>query len=147
MLLVFVSALIAAACSTGVGGDGSEATGSESTPETGYENVQPDDLARMLSEKGVLLINVHVPYEGEIDGTDLFVPYNEIEQNLDRLPADTQAKIVLYCRSGAMSETAANTLVRLGYTNIWNLEGGMIAWEAAGYPLVQRQGAIERFQH
>jgi len=34
-----------------------------------------------------------------------------------------------------MSAAAAEALVGLGYTNVWNLDGGMIAWEGAGYPL------------
>ncbi len=34
-----------------------------------------------------------------------------------------------------MSTIAAETLVKLGYTNIWELKGGMQAWEVAGYPL------------
>lgn len=37
-----------------------------------------------------------------------------------------------------MSAIAAGTLVGLGYSSIWELDGGMLAWEAAGYPLVQR---------
>jgi rhodanese-related sulfurtransferase len=37
-----------------------------------------------------------------------------------------------------MSVTAARALVRLGYTDVWNLDGGMIAWRAAGYPLLEK---------
>ena len=100
-----------------------------------YTDVSATVLARMLEKKNVLLVNVHIPYEGEIAGTDLAVPFNQLEANLTRLPADKSARVVLYCRSGRMSSIAARALVKLGFTNIWNLDGGMIAWEQAGYPL------------
>ena len=87
----------------------------------------------MLQAKNFPLINVHIPYEGEIASTDTLIAYNEIDQHLDRLPADKTASIVLYCRSGRMSTIAAEQLVKLGYTHIFNLDGGMIAWEKAGY--------------
>jgi rhodanese-related sulfurtransferase len=103
-----------------------------------YTNVDPAGLLAMLKTKDLLLINVHIPYEGEIEGTDLFIPYNDIEAHLGELPEGKGSKLVLYCRSGNMSDTASRTLVRLGYTNIWNLDGGMIAWEASGFPLLHK---------
>jgi rhodanese-related sulfurtransferase len=104
-----------------------------------YMDVSAAGLAAMLKNKTFPLVNVHIPYEGEIEGTDLFVPYNEIEKHFDQLPADKSARVVLYCRSGSMSATAARTLVRLGYTDVWNLDGGMIAWKAAGYSLLNKE--------
>lgn len=107
--------------------------------EGSYTDVSAEGLANMLGAKDFPLINVHVPYEGKIAETDLFVPYDRIGRNLEKLPADKDAKVVLYCRSGSMSATAAPELVREGYTNVWNLDGGMIAWREAGYPLVHRK--------
>jgi rhodanese-related sulfurtransferase len=106
-----------------------------SVPGGSYTNMSAVQLKAMLDKKDFTFVNVHIPYEGEIAKTDVFVPYNEIEKNLDKLPADKNAKIVLYCRSGRMSAIAAETMVRLGYTNVWNTEGGMIAWETLGLPL------------
>jgi rhodanese-related sulfurtransferase len=103
-----------------------------------YTDVSAAGLSAMLANKDFPLINVHIPYEGEIEGTDQFIAYDEIEQNLDKLPAEKDARIVLYCRSDNMSNTAARALVTLGYTDIWNLDGGMIAWEQAGYPLLDK---------
>jgi rhodanese-related sulfurtransferase len=100
-----------------------------------YYSIGPDSLKKMLLKKEFLFINVHIPYEGEIEGTDIFVPYNEIQNNLNKFPADKSEKIVLYCRSDRMSTIAAHSLVKLGYTNIWSLEGGMAAWKKAGFPL------------
>ena len=103
-----------------------------------YTNVSAAQLKAMLDKKDFVFINVHIPYEGEIARTDTFLPYNEIEKNLDKLPVDKNTKIILYCRSGRMSAIAAETLVGLGYTNVWDMEGGMIAWETLGLPLATR---------
>lgn len=103
-----------------------------------YTDVNADGLATMLENKDFPLINVHIPYEGEIPDTDLFIPYDEVEANLEQLPPDKAAKLVLYCRSGGMSAITARILVALGYSNVWNLDGGMIAWKQAGYPLLDK---------
>ncbi|GEM_PF-1979573 len=101
-----------------------------------YRNIDAPTLWAMLQQKDFLLINVHIPYAGELPETDLFIPFNAIEENLDKLPEDKDTKIVVYCRSGPMSAKAAATLVKLGYTNVWNLEQGMREWQAAGFPLL-----------
>ena len=126
-------ALLLAACA----GQNTPAGKSAKVPvsDDSYTNVSATQLKAMLDKKDFAFINVHIPYEGEIAKTDAFVPYNEIEKNLNELPADKNAKIVLYCRSGRMSTLAAETLIRLGYANVWNVDGGMIAWEALGLPL------------
>ncbi|MDF1520406.1 MAG: rhodanese-like domain-containing protein [Brevefilum sp.] len=101
-----------------------------------YEDISAETLAGMMKERrdSFLLINTHIPYEGDIPDTDLSIPYNEITAYLDQLPADKDAEIVLYCRSDNMSRTASEDLAALGYTNLKNLDGGFIAWRDAGYP-------------
>lgn len=103
-----------------------------------YRNILSEQLWVMLQKKEFVLINVHIPYEGELPNTDLFIPYNEIEKYSDKLPSDKTVKIVLYCRSGRMSLIASETLVRLGYTNIWNLNEGMNEWKKKGFPLLNK---------
>lgn len=124
----------------------SKSPGPTSTPPQGgvtvqarggqWTNVSPDRLAQMLGSKDFTLLNVKTPYAGEIEETDLYIPYDRLAASASQLPADKGAMIVVYCRSGVQSAQAAQTLIDLGYTNVWNLEGGMNAWAAAGRTIV-----------
>lgn len=117
------------------------------TPQTGaeeviaveggsyYTNIRASRLQELAGTTEFTLVNVHVPFVGNIPGTDLSIPYDRIVQSVSDLPSDRNAKIVLYCQSGRMSTMAAEQLVRLGYTDIWNLQGGMVEWEKAGYQI------------
>jgi rhodanese-related sulfurtransferase len=101
----------------------------------------PGDFASAITGSDVFVVNVHIPYEGEIEGTDALIPFDKVEEHAAELPADKSAPLYIYCRSGRMSAEATPDLQRLGYTNIIDLDGGMHAWEQAGLPLVHRAGA------
>lgn len=103
-----------------------------------YARISPRELSEALRTRELVLVNVHVPYEGEIEGTDLLVPFDRIAA-ASALPRDLGAEIVVYCRSGAMSAVAAAALVRRGYLNVRELAGGFEAWRAVGYRLSSRR--------
>lgn len=105
-----------------------------------YTSIPPRELVTVLETQDVVLVNVHVPYEGEIEGTDAFIPFDQVAARLGELPVDRTAPVVLYCRTGRMSTVAAERLVGLGFTNIVELAGGFEAWRSAGYPLVDGAG-------
>ena len=138
-LLLGFTVMVLASCQS------AEITPSTSTPQEigtviqveggSYKDLSVVELNTLMENKDFTLINVHIPFEGNLPKTDLSIPYDTIGQNLDKLSDDKTAKIILYCRSDRMSTIAATELVKLGYTNIWNLEGGMVAWEQAGLPI------------
>lgn len=103
--------------------------------EKKFTNITSTQLFEMLKNKDFYFLNVHTPYEGEIVKTDAFIPFDQLDQNLAKLPQDKSAKIVVYCRSGRMSEEASQKLAELGYTNVSNLLLGMHDWQSKGYPL------------
>src|SRR3990172_233344 len=136
ILLLIIATLLSACKSTAASTSTVEVVGKQISVAGGsYTDVSVAELQTMLAHKDFTFVNVHIPFEGDIANTDLSIAYNEIDQNLGQLPGDKDAKIVLYCRSDRMSRIAAETLVALGYTNLWNLDGGMAAWEQADLPL------------
>ena len=104
-----------------------------------YENISVNQFEKLMDQKDFTLINVHIPYQGEIDNTDLLIPFNAVNQNKNFLPKNKDAKIVVYCMEDQMSDVAAEQLTKMGYTRIFNLQGGMIAWQNQGRRLVYRQ--------
>lgn len=109
------------------------------TDQGKFYQISPTTLAAGLKSKNFFFVNTHTPYEGEIEQTDAFLKFDEISLRLAELPADKNAPIVLYCQSGRMSAIAATTLANAGYTNVWDLAGGMLAWEADGFKLLLNQ--------
>ena len=105
--------------------------------DTRYTRITVRELKSMLEDKDFVLVNTHVPYDGEIPQTDLFIPFDEMERFADEIP-DKSARIVVYGRGGSMSSRSAQKLVSLGYTNVFEVRGGMLAWRNARYELVER---------
>ena len=139
MLLATAALLlgIAALVLSGYSSDQDTAT-TAATQTPALTEIGADQLAEMLKNKDFLLINTHVPYAGEIEQTDLFIDYQQAAEKISELPADKNAKIVVYCQSDRMSTIAAKVWAQAGYMNLYNLTGGFLAWEEAGYELLQK---------
>ncbi|MDO8503971.1 MAG: rhodanese-like domain-containing protein [bacterium] len=99
----------------------------------GVPEISAANLKKSLAQKDFVFINVHTPYEGEIEKADMFIEFDSMITSKDSLPKDKNAAIILYCKTGRMSAEALKTLKSLGYTNVRHLSGGMDAWERAGY--------------
>lgn len=135
--LLAMAPFVLSACSADSPPPGPSTT---STPTAGRASdlVPADDFARAVDQPDRVTINVHVPFEGAIRGTDLFIPFDKIEQQTSRLPVDRSTPLAIYCRTGSMSATAAKTLAALGYNDMVELRGGMQAWKASGRSLTGR---------
>ena len=70
-------------------------TPTQKAEEATYTNITVEQPNEMPRNKDFILIDVHIPYEGEIPQRDLFIPHNEIEQNADKLLEDKSSKLVV----------------------------------------------------
>ena len=103
----------------------------------GWGVVQPKALEEQLAATKPFLLDVREPSEtskGIIDGA-VTIPLRGLAQNMERLPADKAAPIMVYCGSGHRSAMAMETLRMAGYTNVKSLAGGAANWTAAGLTL------------
>ena len=109
-----------------------------------YGDISVDQFEKLMGQKDFTLINVHIPYQGEIDNTDILIPFNSMDQNKDVLPQNKDAKIVVYCMGDHMSYIASEELIKMGYTRVSRLKGGMLAWQQKGGQFVHRQSPSRR---
>lgn len=100
--------------------------------------IKPEVVQARLeaAEDAPLIIDVREPSEfeaGHIDGA-LLAPLGQVENDVDKIAKDRE--IVLVCRSARRSGLAYQRLAARGFTNLYNMEGGMLAWEKLGFPVV-----------
>lgn len=93
------------------------------------KEVTPIELKKMLDDKeDFVLIDVREEHEAEIASIGgKLIPMGTVMEHLDEIPKDK--KVVVHCRSGARSGTVIQALEqREGYTNLYNLKGGILAY-------------------
>jgi len=100
------------------------------TKNTEYRKISAEEAKKILDENPeIILLDVRTEAEYKeirIPGSVL-LPGNEIEDKAaNRLP-DKDALIIVYCRSGMRSNAAANKLISMGYTNVYDM-GGIMSW-------------------
>jgi len=90
----------------------------------------------IASHKDVVLLDVRTPEEykeGHIRKSTL-IPLQTLQQNISKL-TDKSKTMYVYCRSGSRSAYAVRLLQKLGYTNVFNMSGGVLSWRAKGFDL------------
>lgn len=103
----------------------------KSDSTAGYVNVSEKEMLTMTEDSNYVVIDVRTPAEiesGYISGTDIFLDYNSknFENEIDKL--DPSKNYILYCRSGNRSGKACEIMSKKGFTNLFNLSGGINKW-------------------
>jgi phage shock protein E len=133
MLLSIVLACASAPCIAGDAGTPAPAAASERAA------IAPQALAERIASGAAPELILDTRTREEYDAGHVprarLVPHDGIVAALDNLKAFQHAEIVIYCRSGRRSALAEATLREHGFTNITQLDGSWLAWEAAKLPV------------
>ena len=112
LIFIVIGALLMSAC----------------TSESSYHKISAEDAKEMMDTQDVIIVDVRTQEEyneGYIENA-ILIPNESISGAPSELP-DKDAVILIYCRSGNRSKQAADKLVALGYTNIYDF-GGIMDW-------------------
>ena len=137
--------LLSLALMLALAGCGSSQAGvSAAPPAAEVQNSKALDLAinldvatveELRQQDKVVILDVREDHEynaGHIPGAD-WIPLSQIPDRLDEVPRDLT--VITVCRSGNRSSQVTNFLRQQGFKNVHNMEGGMIAWDQAGYEI------------
>ena len=140
VLLVIIAVSSLACGGTNSNGTTSPTVGTRVDVEGGfYTSINSAELNQMLQNKDFILVNTNPVVSATIPDTDFHIPVNELVADLSQVSADKAEKIVVYCMVGASSSVAAAEFVKMGYTNIYNLSGGIVEWQQQGYSVIAPQ--------
>jgi len=135
LVMLLITAVSLAAC-----GGTNTAVSTPTAPDANAPlNLAPsinvDIVAQVKDRADVFVIDVREQSEydeAHIPGVTL-IPLGTVPDNLDKIPTDKT--VIVTCHSGNRSGQAVDFLRAHGFTNVHNMEGGIAAWEAAGYPV------------
>ncbi|MCX7906323.1 MAG: rhodanese-like domain-containing protein [Bacteroidetes bacterium] len=101
-----------------------------------YKEVSPQEAHERM-QRGAVLVDVRESEELREDGSVPGAVHNPLSTfDPERLPRDREAEVLFLCRSGNRSALVAEAVAQqLGYQNVYNVRGGILAWRRAGLPL------------
>lgn len=136
--LILASMIMAILLLSACGGSESSASVLEVEEYSALElgdDVDVETVASVMDREDVFLLDVREPWEYEeahIPGVTL-IPVGDVPANLDQIPTDKQ--VIVTCRTGNRSSQVAQYLRSNGFDNISNMTGGIVDWQAEGFPV------------
>lgn len=103
----------------------------ETVENINYIQISQDEAKRIMDEETnyvILDVREQDEYDEKHIPNAILIPYTEIENSAKYILKDKDQLILVYCRSGRRSKIAAESLVSLGYTNVYEF-GGIIDWQ------------------
>lgn len=106
----------------------------------GYSSISPAESTQMINRDDALILDVRESNEyseGHIINS-LHIPLSALKTRMSDLEKHKAKKVIIACRSGHRSSQACATLRKAGFEQVFNLSGGVMAWESASLPLIKK---------
>ena len=106
----------------------------------GYSSISPAESTQMINRDDALMLDVRESNEyseGHIINS-LHIPLSNLKNRMNDLDKYKAKKIIVACRSGHRSSQACANLKKEGFEQVFNLRGGVMAWESANLPLIKK---------
>ena len=106
----------------------------------GYSSISPSESTQMINRDDALMLDVRESNEyseGHIINS-LHIPLSGLKTRMKDLEKYKAKKVIIACRSGHRSSQACATLKKEGFEQVFNLSGGVMAWESASLPLIKK---------
>lgn len=104
-------------------------------------DISPERVKEAIDNKEkVTILDVRTIDEfkrGHLEGS-IQLSLDDLTQNISLIVPDKHAHIYVYCLSGARSVPAVSYLLKIGYTNAYNMPSGLLAWRQRGFPLTTK---------
>jgi rhodanese-related sulfurtransferase len=107
----------------------------------GFKSLEPTDAIDLINHRDAVVLDTREVNELE-EGTivnAVHIPLGQLSSKLDKLQQYKSRPVIASCRSGSRSGVAANTLVKNGFEEVYNLRGGILAWKNANLPLEKKR--------
>ncbi|MGB9671338.1 MAG: rhodanese-like domain-containing protein [Halothiobacillaceae bacterium] len=105
-----------------------------------YAEISPTEASRMMSHEEPLLLDVreiNEYREGYLRDAK-HIPLGQLGSKIDQLASWKDRPVIIYCRTGNRSGMACNLLAKQGFTKLYNLAGGIMAWKHDGLPVKKK---------
>lgn len=105
-----------------------------------YQDVNTTQAVQVMNRDNSVVLDVREDTEirgGKIKGAK-HIPLAQLKTRMSELDSAKEKPILVYCRSGNRSAHACDLLTKGGFTDVYNLSGGVNAWESANLPLSKR---------
>jgi len=103
----------------------------------GFNELKPGEAVQLMNREEPLVLDVRENNEyqaGYIQGA-VHIPVGELEGRIKELEAWREKPVLIYCRAGQRSAKAAAVLKRQGFSQLYKLDGGMMAWQSGNLPI------------